>query len=751
MLSNLWRELAARAKRAPRPAARLGRARELYAARLWNAAEREVREFLRADRPSVTDEAAGRILLAECLIQRGDSQGAKEISVALGKAPGVFPPHLQALGTLCFHLGLLAEAEDHFTAATKSFPDSAAAFFGLSATLHRMRRTHEAAVMGMRALALDPALPNLTSALCVIFDELSRSPDTASSDDFITQFAAGNDSLRSGDLAAAEEAYRRSYELHGGWPLTAQRLGCLCAVRGAHEEADRWFQRSAAAGMTPDTNIRLSADFIAALPPAPQSNAPDPLVATGPVAFLHCDAAYFRRFAPAIVSSAIANGTTGVLWHFHVVNPDAWTRQEFDEVAERFPTHAMRLTTETRDFPSPQQAKTYYACGRFVMLPQLVRAYGKPVVLLDLDLLVLHPLQRLIEAHQGADVALVRWSDTDWRLWDQFWASVVVAYPGDAALRFLDCAAAYVAYFLSSGGSAWFLDQIALYAADVHLRRNAVPPVVARIPPQRCAVRHVAGDTTPAADVAFWSVSFNIESNAAGLESALFRQYLPRRRSVFGWQLPGTDLVFQQYLAGAPVYKGRRMWDFGEMQACLARLRLRRRAVDVGAHAGFWSFWLADQFAAVEAFEPQPLLQECFEANVPQPNVRLHRCALGASAGTVDIAADPVNSGMSHIVDGSAGGSIELRALDEWAFGDVDFLKIDAEGFEAAVLQGAGRTLVRCRPLILIEQDERWARRYGHAPRAALACLEGLGAHVVAEFAESNYLVAWSDTGEPGR
>src|SRR5690606_35435515 len=121
------------------------------------------------------------------------------------------------------------------------------------------------------------------------------------------------------------------------------------------------------------------------------------------------------------------------------------------------------------------------------------------------------------------------------------------------------------------------------------------------IPPTRCAVRHVAGDQ-PTRETLRWSVSFNITSNAAGLESDLFRQYLPRTRRLYGWQLPGNDMVFQEYLARCPEYRGRRLWDHEEMQYCLGRVRSRRRAIDIGAHVGFWSFWLADHFETVDAF-----------------------------------------------------------------------------------------------------------------------------------------------------
>src|SRR5947209_3295951 len=41
--------------------------------------------------------------------------------------------------------------------------------------------------------------------------------------------------------------------------------------------------------------------------------------------------------------------------------------------------------------------------------------------------------------------------------------------------------------------------------------------------------------------------------------------------------------------------------------------------------------------------------------------------------------------------------------------GNVGFIKIDVEGHEHSVLQGAQRTIERCRPRVLIEAEERHA------------------------------------------
>ena len=46
---------------------------------------------------------------------------------------------------------------------------------------------------------------------------------------------------------------------------------------------------------------------------------------------------------------------------------------------------------------------------------------------------------------------------------------------------------------------------------------------------------------------------------------------------------------------------------------------------------------------------------------------------------------------------------VPLTTLDSFEFKRIDILKIDVEGMEPAVMDGAAQTLARCRPVILVE------------------------------------------------
>jgi FkbM family methyltransferase len=197
-------------------------------------------------------------------------------------------------------------------------------------------------------------------------------------------------------------------------------------------------------------------------------------------------------------------------------------------------------------------------------------------------------------------------------------------------------------------------------------------------------------------------------------------------RSVYGWLLPKTDRHFPQYLASAPKVEGRRMYQPQHIQATLEICRARRLAVDVGAHVGFWSYYLALAFQTVHAFEPADLFAFCFERNVRAKNVVLHRVALGEEEASVRIETVADNTGATHVVP-AAQGSVRMRRLDDYKLENVDLLKVDVEGYERHVLAGARETLGRCKPVVIVEQKD-FASRYGEERFAAADLLRSLGA-----------------------
>jgi len=129
------------------------------------------------------------------------------------------------------------------------------------------------------------------------------------------------------------------------------------------------------------------------------------------------------------------------------------------------------------------------------------------------------------------------------------------------------------------------------------------------------------------------------------------------------------------------------------------RQKLTGRAIDVGAHIGNHSLWLALACGLqVEAFEPIEFSRtwQNVQLNCVEDLVNVHPCALG------DRNSWATALGKGEIEEDSE-GEIRITTLDEYKFDDVSLIKIDVEGWEPAVLRGAQETIERCRPVLYVE------------------------------------------------
>jgi FkbM family methyltransferase len=132
---------------------------------------------------------------------------------------------------------------------------------------------------------------------------------------------------------------------------------------------------------------------------------------------------------------------------------------------------------------------------------------------------------------------------------------------------------------------------------------------------------------------------------------------------------------------------------------------------DVGANEGQYSKELLEQFptALVHAFEPHPGNYSRLRAlGLPESRFKSHNIAVGDSSGQLTLYDHAGNVGSSHASlyeatitefheHAAAAISVPVETLDDVAKKEgveyIDFLKIDTEGHELAVLSGAARLL----------------------------------------------------------
>ena len=186
---------------------------------------------------------------------------------------------------------------------------------------------------------------------------------------------------------------------------------------------------------------------------------------------------------------------------------------------------------------------------------------------------------------------------------------------------------------------------------------------------------------------------------------------------------------------------GRGTYQREKLQRALSYVTDKRRAIDVGAHVGLWSMQLTELFESVIAFEPLEVHCDCFKRNVDMSKATLLPCALGTETGGVSMRTTTASSGDSWV---SGPGDLPLRRLDDLGFDalPLDFLKVDCEGYELFVLQGAEQMLRRYRPVVIVEQKPGKAERYGLGETDAVTWLEGLGA-TLRERISGDYILSW--------
>lgn len=215
-------------------------------------------------------------------------------------------------------------------------------------------------------------------------------------------------------------------------------------------------------------------------------------------------------------------------------------------------------------------------------------------------------------------------------------------------------------------------------------------------------------------------------------------------KEVNGIFLPDYEQEMVKFLTYEPaMIDGKGTYQRSKWERAIGLCKQRRTAVDIGAHVGLWSMPLARHFDRVEAFEPLPGHADCWERNLEGAgNAVLHMAALGDKLGSVMMSTEDRSSGDTHVVEAGAGEMVPLMRLDEYALQDVDLMKLDCEGYELLALRGGKETLMRCKPVVVVEQKPQHADRYGFEPLAACRFLEGLGARLLGEIV-GDYYLAW--------
>lgn len=153
----------------------------------------------------------------------------------------------------------------------------------------------------------------------------------------------------------------------------------------------------------------------------------------------------------------------------------------------------------------------------------------------------------------------------------------------------------------------------------------------------------------------------------------------------------------------------------------LSKLIKRRGcAIDIGANQGMYAYALSKFCDSIEVFEPQAWCTEEIKSYSQSfgKRINVYNCALSSSNSTLDLnipilrgrLRTSLSTGLASF--GKCDGEFEsinvsTSKLDDYDFRNVVFIKIDVEGHESKVIQGARETILREKPVILIEIEQR--------------------------------------------
>ena len=186
---------------------------------------------------------------------------------------------------------------------------------------------------------------------------------------------------------------------------------------------------------------------------------------------------------------------------------------------------------------------------------------------------------------------------------------------------------------------------------------------------------------------------------------------------------------------------GKLAYQTYKLAEALKYTRNFRAAIDIGAHCGLWSLNLVKLFDRVHAFEPVEEHRECYKKNVIAENFILNPVALCEKNGFCSIFTSWGSSGDSWV---NGDGEIPVHTLDMYDVRDVDFIKLDCEGYEYFALKGGEDTLKKWKPCVIVEQKPNRAQKFGLKETQAVTYLESLGAKL-RYVMTGDYILSWDE------
>lgn len=176
-----------------------------------------------------------------------------------------------------------------------------------------------------------------------------------------------------------------------------------------------------------------------------------------------------------------------------------------------------------------------------------------------------------------------------------------------------------------------------------------------------------------------------------------------------GWHVPDGDIKMTSHVSldvsvDNPTYEQR------HRDTILKYIPNTNTFVDVGANLGIWSISMSSIFKNIIAFEPSPRNRECLEENLKNRG-EIRPFAVSNVEGVAYFSDAVKNCGDSKLVNPEASTKrkqyqVDLVKLDNQNITDCSLIKIDVQGHELQVVQGAEQLITEQQPWVIFEINE---------------------------------------------
>lgn len=179
----------------------------------------------------------------------------------------------------------------------------------------------------------------------------------------------------------------------------------------------------------------------------------------------------------------------------------------------------------------------------------------------------------------------------------------------------------------------------------------------------------------------------------------------------------GFAIVERDSHIGKWVIDNKRL-DFDQNAIPLIMKHIKKNdcVLDIGSNIGAYAYAFGKKANMVYCFEPNKEIFDCLEYNAKRfiKNALLYNTAVSDVEFNYKSVIDNDNIGMAHIEPCKSGN--KTLTIDSLNLVGCDFVKIDVEGYELAVLKGMECTIDKYRPIMVIEINNATLDRVGIKP-----------------------------------